>query len=518
MASLTGLLSKIDSPHSDVDTEDKPGLSGSQQKLNPWKVEVKRWKEIHNEHDPPTLIDDVSAAKESQNKSSEHGGHVLISYKECNPDKTHVSTRLEVNSSPLINILQKVITHYPGDALTTLFKAIIVFDEPFMMIFHHYKKLREEHSRIEGEAKQHLGLLLDFLGEQWPKASETSERIDQKTIKEISYNELWLLYPPGTIIYTKKNGEWCAYKVHQLGGFHRLGEDLFTSLQIECLFSCFDATGTSLKTSSTSVSVSYYSGTRAIGNLEFVPAGYMPEEAGVGEALVVRGQRYWEYRDKGHFQNYTGTAWPTSTPKVSVSRNKRATHLINILNVQDGHRVMVDHSTSSRYRDLDGEYTHRSSTLIARPLAGCLCSKCGRAHRQSMDYEGDSDDEDGALKKIRKLGKFGFSDAERLLCCSSEVSAFSLRDRTWRSVKVSQLGPVNFRDDAFKKLVIKGKYKTVVKAMVRSYLDNEATSRDLIQGKGRGLVVLLHGSPGTGKTLTAGMIQNASLPDLANGT
>lgn len=336
VASLTGVPKvthlSTGSPHNDVDTEDKLGISGSQQKLNPWKVEVKRWKEMLNEHDrPPVLIDDSSAAKESQNKSLEHDGHVLISYKECNPDRTHVMTRLQVNSSLLIDTLQKVIIDYPGDALTTLFRAIVVFYEPFMMIFHYYKKLQEEHSRIEGDAKQHLGLLLDFLGEQWPKASETSERIDQKVIKEISYNELWLLYSPGTIIYTKKNGEWCAYKVHQLGGFHRLGEDLFTSLQIECFFSCFDATGTSLKTSSTSVSVSYYSGTRAIGNLEFVPAGYMPEEALIREALIIRGQRYWDYRDKGHFQNYTGTAWPTSTPRVSVSRNKPATDLINML-------------------------------------------------------------------------------------------------------------------------------------------------------------------------------------------
>ena len=154
---------------------------------------------------------------------------------------------------------------------------------------------------------------------------------------------------------------------------------------------------------------------------------------------------------------------------------------------------MIDHSTSSRLLISD-EYPRRRST----GLAGCRCSKCADARRYRRGYEADIDDEDGALEKRRKFGRFGFSDGEGLLCCSSKVLAFSLRNRTWRFVKVSQLGPVNFRDDAFKKLAIKGKHKTVVKAMVRSYLDNEATSRDLIQGKGRGLVVLPHGSPGTG--------------------
>lgn len=232
VASLTGVpkatpLSTPDWPHPEVDTEDNPEVSDSRQQSNPWKVEVKRWKEIRRERDVPVLVDDASATKESQNKSSEHDGHVLISYKECNPDKTYTTTRLEVNSSLLIDILQKVITDYPTDALMTLLKAKVIFYEPFMMIFHHHRRLREEHSRIEGEAKEHLGLLLNFLGEQWPGASKISEQIDQKAIREIGYNELWLLYSPGTIIYTKKDGDWCAYKVHQIGGFHRLGEDLF---------------------------------------------------------------------------------------------------------------------------------------------------------------------------------------------------------------------------------------------------------------------------------------------------
>ena len=99
-----------------------------------------------------------------------------------------------------------------------------------------------------------------------------------------------------------------------------------------------------------------------------------------------------------------------------------------------------------------------------------------------------------------------FDEAERFLYCPAQVLAFSLRDKTWRFVKISELRDVRFKDGSFKKLVIKAEHKTVVKAMVRSYLSKEPIFGDLIQGKGRGLVVLLHGAPGTGKTLTAGMI------------
>lgn len=176
---------------------------------------------------------------------------------------------------------------------------------------------------------------------------------------------------------------------------------------------------------------------------------------------------------------------------------------------------MIGDSTSTRRSRSDNEY---ALILIPKALAECFCSKVRKSSRSinrpspsvSTDSEADSDDEDGALEKSRESGKPGFNHAERLLFCCSKVLTFSLRDRTWRSVKVSQLGQVKFRDDAFKKLMIKGKHKTVVKAMVRSYLDNHHTSGDLIQGKRRGLIVLLHGSPGTGKRLTAGMSPIAS--------
>ena len=38
-----------------------------------------------------------------------------------------------------------------------------------------------------------------------------------------------------------------------------------------------------------------------------------------------------------------------------------------------------------------------------------------------------------------------------------------------------------------------------------SYVEKKSNFKDLVDGKGKGLVALLHGAPGTGKTLTAGI-------------
>ena len=68
------------------------------------------------------------------------------------------------------------------------------------------------------------------------------------------------------------------------------------------------------------------------------------------------------------------------------------------------------------------------------------------------------------------------------------------------------------QNSSFDDLVIPGEYKKIVKALVKSHAlgsrpaENESRDRqqiDLIRGKGKGLIILLHGAPGVGKTSTA---------------
>ncbi|PVH94901.1 hypothetical protein DM02DRAFT_601692 [Periconia macrospinosa] len=66
-------------------------------------------------------------------------------------------------------------------------------------------------------------------------------------------------------------------------------------------------------------------------------------------------------------------------------------------------------------------------------------------------------------------------------------------------------------DEAFDQLQILPEKKTIITALVQSHFSRkqleqkgiEVPSQDLIRGKGRGIVILLHGLPGVGKTATA---------------
>jgi SpoVK/Ycf46/Vps4 family AAA+-type ATPase len=68
---------------------------------------------------------------------------------------------------------------------------------------------------------------------------------------------------------------------------------------------------------------------------------------------------------------------------------------------------------------------------------------------------------------------------------------------------IEGLHPIQWNKKAFDQLVLEKRTKELVKALVEVRISAERME-DVIEGKGNGLIMLLHGSPGTGKTLTAG--------------
>ncbi|KAJ5835546.1 ATPase AAA-type core [Penicillium robsamsonii] len=82
------------------------------------------------------------------------------------------------------------------------------------------------------------------------------------------------------------------------------------------------------------------------------------------------------------------------------------------------------------------------------------------------------------------------------------VTGFNLRRKKWFDLSVDRISHVEWNKDAFESLAIDSKSRGLIEALVTNYVEPEY-SADLIAGKGNGLILLLHGGPGTGKTLTA---------------
>ncbi|KAI1456035.1 AAA family ATPase [Annulohypoxylon moriforme] len=82
------------------------------------------------------------------------------------------------------------------------------------------------------------------------------------------------------------------------------------------------------------------------------------------------------------------------------------------------------------------------------------------------------------------------------------IKGFNLKRKKWVDLEVDRIEEVVWDKEAFDNLVLDEDTKNMIQAMISNKIETEM-STDLIRGKGNGLILLLHGGPGTGKTLTA---------------
>lgn len=128
----------------------------------------------------------------------------------------------------------------------------------------------------------------------------------------------------------------------------------------------------------------------------------------------------------------------------------------------------------------------------------CHCGSCLSNEMLMKDQRRHYDDQDA---------KAEFSD-EQYLICPPRVLGYHLESRTWLELDVEKLQiiPQLVSDSAFKKLQLQKPLKELIRNLVQSHTSStgkKALMEDIVKDKGRGLVILLHGPPGVGKTLTA---------------
>ncbi|KFZ23239.1 hypothetical protein V502_02283 [Pseudogymnoascus sp. VKM F-4520 (FW-2644)] len=94
---------------------------------------------------------------------------------------------------------------------------------------------------------------------------------------------------------------------------------------------------------------------------------------------------------------------------------------------------------------------------------------------------------------------------EDLLICSPTVLGFSLEDKLWLEFEVADISEISWNESLFHQLAILSELKKLIEALTTFQSGGEAkhTSDDFVEGKGRGLIMLLYGPPGVGKTMTA---------------
>ncbi|RYP05334.1 hypothetical protein DL764_003879 [Monosporascus ibericus] len=387
--------------------------------------------------------------------------------------RAHLKTVMKINSTILIDALKETLSPSRDRYYSKLHSYKANIHKPYVIFFQNRQRLQNaaEAYQQAGKTQQAalLKLLLDFLKEHMPDTWETLDRIETGKCTHIQFSNAWLLYSPGMTVYTKHSGRLMAYKVAEVET--RLIPRV-TPITINAYNLNFGKNGSCLVPVAQRLRISPFSGERSISHLEVVPESHLDDRNSISASLRSRGRIFWEFHGEPAYRQYRGTAWLTTLSS-------------------DYTKVMVDYVTSSRHGHGDSYSDDDSDNE-----GDCSCPSCGRKYAGLASYPEAAEKNVGQDVDLEEL----------LIFCPSVVWAFSLKHKSWERAEVENLSPVQSQNDPFKKLVLDPDHKTVVESMVETQVSN--TVSDIIKEKGRGLVVLLHGGPGTGKTLTAGTDPN----------
>lgn len=146
------------------------------------------------------------------------------------------------------------------------------------------------------------------------------------------------------------------------------------------------------------------------------------------------------------------------------------------------------------------------------------CARAGCCHNSPIHRDYDVD----RLRNARMLENKGpmraFIDPdnelteEDYLLCPGWIYGYVLRSRKWVKLEVSLVEDIKERGSGFDSLVLPDGHKETLLALVQTHskgkkpetgLKAENRQMDLVRGKGKGLIILLHGEPGVGKSSTA---------------
>ncbi|KAF7541319.1 hypothetical protein G7054_g735 [Neopestalotiopsis clavispora] len=391
------------------------------------------------------------------------------------------------------------------------------------------------------------------------------QQFDGNSATTVKYDDLWALYRVGDLIYFPSAGEtggryhevWRIYRVEspdadisypKAGGeFYAddFGESRNEGFKIYAYY--IDHDGTAFGAVRHKFEIENFPGERAIDSLEVFPIRFWDDRQNALDTLKSQGRSFQAYLEASNrHQSYS--AWtltrnpPFDTEEVEdeILRDENNAEMRHPEFVESD--VIVD-MMEAYHKNPDWRPRFHTPALT-KPI---LCDAEEDEMPIQQWYEGARgklaytvselvQTKDGVetyqrreglnvdrflRQRVRGTRRYEKDPSalelreEDLILLPKRMFAYVLRERRFVPVNINFLQPIRRDQGVFESLSIQKDYKDIVRGLVVSHFQKkglerryaevpvEGTGQDLIQGKGRGLVVLLHGVPGVGKTATA---------------
>ncbi|KAK8047867.1 hypothetical protein PG996_015931, partial [Apiospora saccharicola] len=323
----------------------------------------------------------------------------------------------------------------------------------------------------------------------------------------VTFEDLWALFQTGELVYCIDNFKQPRlYVTAATAERNNIPDDmdlppipLLANLRkrrfiVDLWFIDWDASFQVFKRQKETRKIQSFNGSRRISDLEFYPVRFFDhgDQRSIDDLLT-------KLRQRGQLWKRLVSEDPVSMyhsgPAIEFRNDAAALELgtDRVENRNMNARVVIDHSGWTQFR---GNGVLRRMTTMLEFYASA------NEDREAPVSVAGLEDVPGVPDSAPKSEPFTDFQAQ---LCPSELYCCMTRTTVWYSVTIANLTPVEWQKDAIDGLVIAHDTKQTLCDLVEEHKRGSfaGSLSDFIANKGQALVLVLHGPPGVGKTLTA---------------
>ena len=365
---------------------------------------------------------------------------LIVRYSKCyNGRKSLQIHSIVIQSEPLRQFLGKVLEGYPNVTATL---ERLEFTNPFRPLVHRWENfLQEREKETDVTTKEHVELLYNILEEELRDTLARKKDLLRNGV--ITYPLVWTIFEPGDVVISTAGGRTRAF--------------LFRDASIDCrtkkwIFDVkyIDYDGAQFGYRDFQVKAAPFVGTENITSLPVFPLKFHTEKDAIRDGLVARG-KLWEEHKGYRYKQYEGIAIGFREDDDEVKYHIKS-------------RIIIDTEAFNIF--------HPSEV-------------------------------------VRVYGEDEFPeelDDDKRIVTSPMVYGYSLKDKEWLQFYLDCAKDIIWNRQAFDALVLpqeQENLKDLILAFAKAQSKQPNNFDDVVQGKGRGIIMQLAGPPGVGKTLTA---------------